>query len=96
MSKYPFVAQYTVVYYDEDKKVMKHFHHSCVGFCDNFADAVFQIEDAEGTKELESINHLELFDEASNHHLISIDPNWTDDFIHRDFFAEAIDNADCE
>jgi hypothetical protein len=65
MSKYPFVAQYTVAYYDEDKKVMKHFHHSCVGFCDNFADAVAQIEKSEGTKDLESIDRLELFDEAS-------------------------------
>jgi len=89
---YPFVAQYTVAVFDEEEKVMRHYHHSCLGFCESFTDAVAQIEETEGFGELESINHLEIFDEES--HLIEIDPNWVDEIIKRDFFSEAIDNGE--
>ncbi len=90
--RYPFVAQYTVAVFDEEEGVMRHYHHSCIGFCDSFADAVAQIELTEGFRELESINHLEIFDTESS--LIEIDPNWVDDFIKRDFFSEVIDNGE--
>ncbi len=90
--RFPFVAQYTAAFYDPDEKIMRHYHHSCIGFCESFADAASQIEKAEGFDELESINHLEIFDEESN--LIEIDPNWVNDFIKRDFFSEVIDNGE--
>ena len=64
-NKIAFIYQATVCWYDEDDRKNHHYRIAGLGFCENFTDAIRQIEDYEGDN-LESIEHLELLGEKGD------------------------------
>lgn len=57
---FPYIYQATVCWYEDGEA--KHYRVAGLGFCEDFTDAMHQIEAREGDN-LESIEHLELIGE---------------------------------
>ena len=70
-NKYPFIYQATVFWIEGDEAC--HYRIAGLGFCEDYVDAVAQIEKREG-ENLESIEHLEMIGQKGET-LIEIPPN---------------------
>lgn len=64
-NQFAFVYQATVAWYDADEGKSCHYRIAGLGFCEDFTDAVRQIEEKEGNI-LESIEHIELLGEKGD------------------------------
>ena len=72
MNHFPFVYQATVFWYEDDKS--SNYRIAGLGFCEDFTDAMRQIEEREGDA-LVSIEYLELIGERDET-IIDIPPAW--------------------
>ena len=72
MAHYPFVFQATVGWMEDAE--YKHYRIAGIGFCEDYTDAVRQIEAREGDC-LDSIEHVEIIGER-NDTIVEIDPDW--------------------
>lgn len=79
-NKYPFIYQATVLWIEDNET--HHYRIAGLGFCEDYVDAVAQIEKREG-ENLESIEHLEIIGEKGDT-IIEIPPNFVRPLIEHD------------
>ena len=82
---YPFVYKATLIWNDGPPDFeVHHYRTAGVGFCEDFTDAMRQIESRESDA-LESIEHLELLEEC-NEKIIEVPSAWIKALITTDSF----------